>query len=136
MQYLLMIYGNEAGMASMTKEGKHMNFLQVHALAIVHERRGMTMTDFASALRITQPSATSFVGRMEKLGWIARKHDAENRKLVRLSVTKKGTGVLRTMIAKRLAVFQKILAFLSQEEQEELARIIEKLRTSLHHVSV
>lgn len=114
-------------MGCLAEEGTRVNFLQIHALALIGEHPGMTMKELAEFLHVASPSATSFVGRMEKLGWVARSHDSDNRKLVHLQLTSKGNAVLREKKTKRTAVIRDILRLLSAEEQQQLARILEKL---------
>ena len=75
--------------------GAGVNFLQVHALMLLSEQPGMMMKEFARSLNVTPPSATSFVDRLVRLGWVLRARDRSNRKLVRLHVTGKGREALR-----------------------------------------
>ncbi|MDD4318791.1 MAG: MarR family transcriptional regulator [Candidatus Peribacteraceae bacterium] len=117
-------------MMDMAKEGTTVNFLQIHVLAIVGEQKGITMKELAGILRIASPSATSFVHRLVKMGWLRREHDSRNRKLVRLRLTEKGRAVLREKTAKRTAIITAILSTLSPAEQQSLARILVKLHRS------
>src|SRR5438045_450401 len=80
-------------MSSLQKE-KGMNPLQLHGLIIIREHDGITMKEFADHLRVTSPTATSFANRLVKLGWITRKHDLKNRKLVRLHISLSGQKIV------------------------------------------
>lgn len=107
--------------------GNKVNFLQIHALLIISDQKGITMKELASALHITSPSATTFVDRLVKLGWVERKADPKNRKLVRLSLTRTGTAALHQVHAERSKVVRTLFSFLTSREQELLAEIHEKI---------
>ncbi len=114
-------------MVNVSEHGAHVNFLQIHALALIEQHPGMTMKELADALRVASPSATSFVNRLEKLGWIMREHDAQNRRLVRLMLTNAGKSIMREKRALRTATLKKFLGFLTPEDQRQLVQILEKL---------
>lgn len=114
-------------MTCVADEGTPVNFLQIHALVLIDAHPGLTMKELAEYLRVASPSATSFVGRLVKLGWVERERDDENRKLVRLRVTTEGKRVLREKKSKRVAAIKRILQLLSPQELRDLAAILEKL---------
>lgn len=122
-------------MLSVAREGTTVNFLQIHTLAMVNERQGMTMKELADSLHVASPSATSFVNRLESLGWIAREHDQKNRKLVRLRVTPLGAKILREKSRQRTEAIRQALSNLSSAELESLASILEKITLSCSHPS-
>jgi DNA-binding MarR family transcriptional regulator len=103
------------------------NLLQMHALLIVEEHKGITMKQLADALHVASPSATSLVNRLVKLRWIQRLQDPANRKLVRLKLTETGRTFLRRKHQRRRELMRELLAFLSSDERESLARLQEKI---------
>ena len=103
---------------------------QVHAMIVIQERPGITMKELADALHITSPSATSFIDRLVKLGYIDREHDAENRRLVRLNISLEGQKILREKMTERRKIFAEILGQLNTVDQESLLRILGKLITT------
>jgi DNA-binding MarR family transcriptional regulator len=111
------------------------NMLQVHALVHIREHKGMTMKELADHLKITSPSATSFVNRLVKLKWVDRVTDSENRKLVRLEVSPEGERMLQTNIKERKEDMRVILSLLPAKDQEELARILSSLSDALARTS-
>lgn len=112
------------------------NFLQMHALVHIREQEGMTMKQLADHLKITSPSATSFVNRLVKLKWVERVTDAENRKLVRLKLTKAGVSMLQTQMNERRNDMRSVLSLLPAKDQKELARILSSLADALQRTSV
>jgi DNA-binding MarR family transcriptional regulator len=117
------------------KGDEHGNMLQIHALVHIREKEGMTMKEMADYLKITSPSATSFVNRLVKLGWVQRFTDAKNRKLVRLKVSPAGMRMLESKISERKAEMRKVLSLLPAQDQKDLARILSTLSTALESAS-
>lgn len=112
----------------MMKSGKsdlHMG--QVHILACVKEQPRITMKEIADHMKVSSPTATSFVDTLVKLGFLVRKHDARNRKLVRLSITKAGRTTLTTKMAEKKAAVATLLSVLSSEDRRALHSILKKL---------
>ncbi len=106
------------------------NMLQLHALAMIHEHEGITMTQVAKFMKVASPSATSFVNRLVKLGWLQRATDPTNRKLVRLKLTVDGQSVLKKKMQARKQAFRRLMELISQPDQKELARILQKVLDS------
>ena len=118
-------------MASSQEEDGCANWLQIHALRAIQEHPSLTMKEFAAALRITSPSATSSVNRLVKLKLVKRVSDHANRKLVRLQLTPDAETMLRQTLRRKRDSVHQSLQFLSQDDQRELARILHHLVQSL-----
>lgn len=123
-------------MSNLAKEGVQVNALQLFALAAIDGKNGMTMKELADCLYVTSPSATSFINRLVKLGWVQRKRDVSNRRVVRLHITTKGRAVLTQKKGKRSLMLKRILSLLSPEEQRQLAAIISKLHRASAHFTI
>lgn len=119
-------------MLGQISKGKQVNFLQLHALFLISEQEGLTMKELAKLLHVSSPSATSLVNRLVRTDWVHREHDETNRKLVRLRLTPAGKKVLREKHEQRRQILREVFSFLSKAEQEQLARIHEKLGKSFH----
>jgi len=100
---------------------------QIHALLFIQEREGITMKELAGLLRVTSPSATSFVDRLVKLGYVQRLQDPNNRRLVRLKISSAGIMMVKKKMALHRDVFEKILSVLSKEDQNTLSGILRKV---------
>ncbi len=109
------------------------NFLQMHALMIVSEQKGITMKELANSLHVSSPSATSLVNRLVKLRWVGRRRDPDNRKLVRLRILPVGSSMLRSKFRERQKVVRELFRLLSVDEQNTLAAIHEKLISQYQH---
>jgi MarR family transcriptional regulator, organic hydroperoxide resistance regulator len=109
------------------ESNKGPSMLQLHALIVIREHDGITMKQFAEGLQITGPTATTFVERLVRLGWVKRQRDRENRRLVRLKLTAAGVAIIRRMLEHRRKVMARVLSQLPERDQREFVRILEDL---------
>lgn len=107
------------------------NLRQLHALLLIREKEGMTMKEFASALGITRPSATSLAGRLVRLTLVRRVSDPKNRKLVRLRLTSSAARMVDRKLAQRDAMLASVFSLLPEADRRDLSRILDRLLTSL-----
>ena len=103
------------------------NFIQMHAIAVVKEHEGMTMKEFARCMRVTSPSATSFVNRLVKLKWVERVADKDNRKLVRRKLAPGGARKLSAVMLQKKRQLRSFLSLLPSVDQRELLRLLSRL---------
>jgi DNA-binding MarR family transcriptional regulator len=111
-------------------ENKEGNWLQIRALGLIAEKQGMTMTEFAEALDVTSPSATSFAQKLVDLGWIERRADASNRKLVRLQLTAQGRTALAEKMQAHRDMIRSVHSSIPLEDQAQLLRILQTMITT------
>ncbi|MDR3547667.1 MAG: MarR family transcriptional regulator [Candidatus Pacebacteria bacterium] len=109
------------------------SFLHAETLRFIQtsEQEGMapTMKDVADYLKIAPPSATSLVNSFVKDHVIMRVADPKDRRIVRLSLSKKGEKLLdKTRIQREQAVAN-LLAPLSKADMDEFARILTVITT-------
>ncbi len=104
-----------------------MHMGQLHALVFIREKEGITMKELAKMLHVTSPSATSFVARLEKLKYIKRTHDEQNRKLVRVTLTPSGRKILESKMAEKRKIVEKFLSGLTVDDQRSLLSLLQKM---------
>lgn len=118
-------------MLELAKTGPKLNLLQIHALLLLQKQPGVSLREIATHLKVTPPSASVFIQRLVKLGWVRREHDRKNRKLVRIRLTAAGTKMLATMDARRKSAQRKMLSVLGSDDQDQLARILGEVVSAL-----
>lgn len=64
--------------------------VQLTVLAILRAGEPRRITELADQERITQPSMTALISRMERSGWVRRERDPYDRRGVRVSITEAG----------------------------------------------
>lgn len=107
------------------------NPLQIFALFVISEHDGLTMKELATHLRITSPSATSMVNRLVRLGWVKRRADDSNRKLVRVIVAPEGKKIFGRMMKQQASSMREILSILKPSDRKDFARILASLHDGL-----
>jgi DNA-binding MarR family transcriptional regulator len=117
--------------AALSGKDKNFNPMQFHALMIIRQHEGLTMKEFADFLKITSPSATTYVNRLVKLKLVERKADPKNRKLVRLGLSAQGKTMLQKRMHDHSRLMHGVFLLLSKEDQRAFARILGNLRDAL-----
>lgn len=102
----------------------------VAALLTVRARPGQSITDVATALRLTHPGAVRVVNRLERRGLLTRGQgkDARSRGLV---LTAEGEAVSARGLTARAAVLQDSLEVVPAEHRSSLIRAMEAMLASL-----
>ena len=110
----------------------HMEKIGLHrgqGFALIHlwNEEGVTQRDLSRGMHISPASITTMLQRMERDGWIERRRDEADQRVVRVFATTKAKGLRRE--AKR--VFQEIEdelhAIYTQEECSMLRQLLAKL---------
>lgn len=111
--------------------GKDINFLRTYALSFIKEADNMTMSAFAESMKISASSATAFVDRLHKEGWVRRIADADNRKIVHLKLTPAGEKVLLRNQEEKRSFLSDIVALIPADDHKHLTRILKNLQQAI-----
>lgn len=90
-----------------------------------------TLGELAAAERVTAPTATKIVARLEDAGLVAREQDAEDRRVVRVRLTAAGRRFVERTRARAGAYMARRLQTLSEEERAVLAEAVPVLERLL-----
>ena len=112
------------------KKANGVSFLQLVALRYIKEEKPL-MKDIADFLTITPPSATSFVETLCQAGLATRFPDPDDRRAVRIAITKKGEENLEIGLEEMTKKMRKALEKLDRQEQENLVNILQKMISNL-----
>lgn len=86
-----------------------------------------TMSTIASLMGHSMPASTGLVQRLEKLGYVQRTHDAEDRRKVMVSATKKAVDLVGVMRQEMAANIGKVMTHLDPGEQQAWVDIYRKI---------
>lgn len=89
--------------------------------------RAVTMTKFALELGITKQQLTKLVNDLEEQEYVARSHNAENRRQVYIEITEKGVDYLEQMIDEIINEIVRTLGDFSPEDEDEIIATSGKL---------
>jgi DNA-binding MarR family transcriptional regulator len=100
---------------------------QAALLAQIRNHPQLGVRDLAAREGISAPSMTRYLDRLEKAGLIVRTRSPQDARRIRLALTPKGVGVLRSVRRRRTAWLAERLDSLAPAEQRALAEAIEPL---------
>jgi DNA-binding MarR family transcriptional regulator len=111
--------------AAMQRHGLHLG--QDHLLAALWERDGRTPGEIAAAVRVTTPAVVKMAGRMIAAGWITRRPDERDNRLVRLWLTDAGRALQEPVEAARRQLEDQVTAGLTDDERAALLSALAKV---------
>lgn len=109
----------------------HLSSLQVQTIIFLAANPKSTMSEIAKHFSIELPSATSLVNKLHKMGLIERQQEKDDRRKICIVLTEKGVELLKEAKRIRQQNIEKVLSYLSQEEKQELEKMLEKICKSL-----
>lgn len=105
----------EAGMPSM---------LYLETVRYIGEDGAPTMSDIASYLRVSAPSATALIDSLIEDAIVTRAEDPNDRRRVRLTLSKQGEKLLESAWKARERAFGRLLTRLSAKDRAEFERLL------------
>ena len=103
------------------------SFMDIAVLSAAAEHKNPSMKDIADFLRIASPPATVLIDRLVDKGELVRTEDAEDRRVVRLSVTESGRKALKLGLKEAEEGMHALLSVLNKSEQADFDRLIGKI---------
>jgi Transcriptional regulators len=85
------------------------------------------MIELAKELLVTQPAVTALIDSLEERGLVERTRSNEDRRVVFVRITEKGSQVLKEIVEKRKEFMRRMTQALSQDELAQLVNILTKL---------
>jgi DNA-binding MarR family transcriptional regulator len=111
-----MTYFNEAGNITMS---------QFIALSFIEKNAKVQMKDIASYFSIEMPTATSLVNKLSRQSLVKRITDKSDRRIVHVSLSKKGEELLFQARKIKEENTKKMLSYLSEEQKKLMRDILE-----------
>jgi DNA-binding MarR family transcriptional regulator len=102
---------------------------QFNALLTLKDHPSITMGELCEKLFLACSTATDLIDRMEKNGFLERNRDAQDRRVIRLSISEKGKQAISEVIVARRRYVASILEKLTEEETEQLGNSLDKLHS-------
>lgn len=80
--------------------------------------------DLLAATMVTSGTMTNRIDQLEKAGLVARAHNPEDRRSMRISLTQKGREVIDAAVTDHVATQARLTAMLSEEERKALDEML------------
>jgi DNA-binding MarR family transcriptional regulator len=102
---------------------------QVATLRLLEEARSgtLSMSQIARELGVSLPTTSSLVDRLHREGMVARVVNDRDRRVVLVHITGKGRTVFQRMERLLTDLLKRLLAHLTEPEQESLAHAVERV---------
>lgn len=117
-------------------KGMHLkkNIHKMQLLRLIAEADGMPMKYYGEALYISKPNLTKMINRLIEAGFVERKHNEKDRRMITIFMTHKGRSYMENEKQAMKAKMLEKLQVLSDEEVtaltyhfNEMEKILEKL---------
>jgi DNA-binding MarR family transcriptional regulator len=123
-EYLPKIMRKLFGRRLITSKAWELTIPQLLALGLAALRPGATMGELSEELGIRLNAATGLAERLVQHGLLERKADPEDRRLVRLQLTKSGHRALTACRRERKRRVEEALQQLSADERSQIAEAL------------
>jgi DNA-binding MarR family transcriptional regulator len=102
---------------------------QVATLRLLKEARSgtLSMSQIAHELGVSLPTTSSLVDRLHREGLVARVVSERDRRVVLVRLTREGKTVVQRMLSLLTDLLTRLLAHLTEAEQESLAQAVERV---------
>ncbi len=95
--------------------------------ADIESRNGVRVSDLAQRLDVATPTATQMVIRLEKTGYVKRQPSTQDKRMVLVMLTEKGSGFMENAHKHFVSRFEAAVAFLGKEDSDKLAELLNRL---------
>lgn len=109
---------------------RDMSLTSLSVLSTLARMGPRRITDLAASEGVAQPSVTALVASLVQAGFVERRSDPADKRVVMVAITDAGSDLVRARRAARVEVFADAVAKLSAEESATLAAavpVIERL---------
>jgi DNA-binding MarR family transcriptional regulator len=106
---------------------------QVTALKLLEELDALSLSDLSKRMSAKNSTITGLVDRMVRDGLVARKRSEEDRRVVRIGLTKQGRALAAQIPVTSMEIFSRALRSLSTQDRQQLTDILKRLATHVRH---
>lgn len=92
-----------------------------------NQRQARTPAELADLAGVTRATMTGLIDTLERDGLVRREHDPEDRRMMRVHLTDRGEGALRSLLPKHFRVMARLMAPLSESERKTLVTLLAKM---------
>ncbi len=89
------------------------------------------MTDISKMLKVTTAAVTGIVDKLVKDGYVTRKSDPDDRRIIKIKITAKGNDLIKKMLEYRRQMVIKIFGKISEKDREDYLRILTNIKDHL-----
>lgn len=102
-------------------------------LAILHIRDGLSIGELAPLTLLKQPTATKAVSRLERMGFVVRRINPKDGRIVHVHLTASGRRLVSTLIEEAHELEMQSLAGTKAADRERLKAMLRRLIRDFEH---
>lgn len=104
---------------------------QLFTIITLFEQEPCRLSELSRQMRISAPTTSGIVDRLERGGYAKRLADKEDRRAISVVLTPKGRRIAKTFRATVQERWHELLSSLSVEDQENYLRLLKKIREAV-----
>jgi len=116
---------------SIAEVSDEVSLAQLRVLVLLDAHDEMAMGDLAELLAVNPSTATRVCDVLEDKGYVVRAQDGENRRVVRVALTRGGRSLVQRTLRRRRKLLDAALGRMSADAQQRLARSLAELTAAL-----
>ena len=104
-----------------------LSLAQHEILVTIHRDSGLTQRELSERLLVVKSNATALLKKLEARGLVRRKSDAEDSRVKRLSLTRKGQALVQQSFAVQCKVIKAMASVMSDAELDRMADVMDRV---------
>lgn len=100
-------------------------------LGFLHNNGDSKMCGIAKFMSVTTAAMTGMVDRLEKYGYVKRAPEPRDRRIINVSLTQKGLGLVRKINHERRHMIIDVFGKVSSEDRSDYLRVLMKIKDIL-----
>jgi DNA-binding MarR family transcriptional regulator len=104
-------------------QSESISFAQIGLLFMIDENGSVISKDLATRMQITRSAIAQLIDGLSELGFIIRTEDKDDRRIVHISLSKKGKNKLKDLEKQRKAIFKELVSELSDKQLKSAIEI-------------
>lgn len=104
---------------------------QFAIMDVMSRNPDVKMSDLAHLISVTTAAMTGMIDRLVKGGYVSRGRDPDDRRIIKVRLTSKGSKIVKDMIDHRNKMTERIFGMLSENERAQYLKILDRIRRNL-----
>lgn len=107
--------------------GQPVSVAEAHALLELGREPGLSQNGLAARLLLEKSSVSRIVTALEKRGWVARKRNPQDTRIVQVHLTDDGRDAAATLAVSRQAKFERIFTAIPMQDRDAVLTSLDTL---------
>ena len=121
---------------SSTSSDSTLTMIQLRTMIFIAKHGTVKPTDIAKEFLITPATVTSQIDNLVRDGWIKRKYNKKDRRVIEVTLTEAAKRNLPGEIENNLKSYEWIFNVLTQEEEKLLLEILKRVHNNAHNEQI